>query len=156
MNWANPLITTQYDVFLAEVKSRDVDSFTMGAAGYLTIANPPTGAMVFQREGYFRFLEYTGSAWGTRLIGIPGGGTGADNPAGARANLEIGTMGVQYSNAVNITGGTIWGITQLDLNTPIHFIQDGVFDIGSPSGAVRHLYVRHGLVVPVGLNKYVP
>jgi len=126
----------------------------MGSAGIASIQNPPLGALIFERNPG-RFLEFTVNGWGTRLIGIPGGGTGSLDAAGARANLGIGTMGVQNSNAVSITGGIVFGLTQLDLGCPIRFINDGVYDLGSPTGAVRNLYIRHGLVVPCGVNKYV-
>ena len=155
MNWNNPTITTSYDIFLAELKARDIDAMTMGFSGMPSITNPPAGALIFQREGYSRFVEFNGTSWTAKLIGILGGGTNADNPASARTNLGIGTMGVQNSNAVAIGGGTIFGISQLDIATPIYFMNDGVYDIGSPSGAVRNLFIRHGLVLPVGVNKYV-
>lgn len=153
MNWANPLITTQYDIFLAEVKSRDVDSFTMGVGGPPSLANQPVGAMIFDRVNG-RFLEWNGTDWATRLIGMAGGGTGATDANGIRSQLGLGTMSTQNSDAVVINGGSIWGITLLDLNCSIHFINPN--DIGSSTGPVRNLYVGNGLVVPVGVNKYAP
>jgi hypothetical protein len=63
-------------------------------------------------------------------------------------------MSIQNSDAVVINGGSIWGITLLDLNCSIRFINPN--DIGSPTGPVRNLYVNNGLVVPVGVNKYAP
>jgi hypothetical protein len=44
---------------------------------------------------------------------ISKGGTNATTAAAARTNLGLGTMAVQNSNAVDITGGSISGITDL-------------------------------------------
>jgi hypothetical protein len=43
-------------------------------------------------------------------IAVDSGGTGADNPTDARTNLGLGSMALQDSSNVNITGGTITGV----------------------------------------------
>lgn len=52
-------------------------------------------------------------------VAIASGGTGATTVAGALANLGIGTMGLQNSNNVSITGGTISGVTVTSANVTI-------------------------------------
>ena len=47
---------------------------------------------------------------GNSVWSILQGGTGASNATGARANLGLGSMAVQNSNSVAITGGTITGV----------------------------------------------
>jgi hypothetical protein len=46
-----------------------------------------------------------------KLIDLTGGGTGSATAAGARTNLGLGSMAVQNSSNVTITGGSVSGIT---------------------------------------------
>jgi hypothetical protein len=46
-------------------------------------------------------------------VPVLSGGTGSANASGARLNLGLGTISTQNANAVNITGGSISGITPL-------------------------------------------
>ncbi|WP_207385588.1 beta strand repeat-containing protein [Legionella maceachernii] len=58
------------------------------------------------RLGINTKFNYTGELPPGYVVAIDQGGTGATTAAGARDNLGLGTMAVQNSNAVVITGGT--------------------------------------------------
>jgi len=48
---------------------------------------------------------------GNIITPIIAGGTGANNAAGARQNLGLGTIAVQNADTVAITGGTLTGVS---------------------------------------------
>ena len=104
-DWNKPTTTSDYLNFVAEMNAKIADAGTMAEAA----VNPPLNYMRWFRSANV-FQEFFGTYWDTKIIGLAGGGTGANNAAGARANLGIGSMGVQNSNAVNITGGSITGV----------------------------------------------
>lgn len=66
------------------------------------------------------------------VLPITNGGTGANNSTTARSNLGLGSMATQSSSTVNITGGTITGITDLA-------IADGGTGASTASGARTNL-----------------
>lgn len=152
-NWSNPLITTQYDVFLAECKERDVDAATMFKDAP---TNPPTGSVKMVRLGsaLVKLQEYDGAAFGDVKLDLTGGGTGASTAATARTNLGIGTMGVQNSNAIAVTGGTVTGLTQLDMSASITWAADASYDLGTFAKQTRKGYFKDAIVLPVGVDKY--
>lgn len=65
-------------------------------------------------------------------LAIADGGTGSSSASGARTNLGLGTMAVQNSGSVSITGGSISGITDLA-------IADGGTGASSASAARSNL-----------------
>lgn len=101
-----------------------------------------------------KLQEYDGAVFGDVKLDLAGGGTGASDAATARTNLGLGTMAVQNSNTVAITGGTLTGIAQLDLNTSITFNADASFDLGTFAKQTRRGYFKDALVLPVGTDKY--
>src|SRR5215471_9963364 len=148
-NWANPLVTSQYDVFVQEAKDRDVDCATM-------FLNPPTGAP----NGSIRFNrtnncleQFDGSAtWTPIVLAIASGGTGANTANGVRVALGLGSMSVQNSNAVSISAGVIAGLTQLTISCGLTFSADNSFDVGSYAAQARKGYFKTGFVLPVGVD----
>lgn len=149
-NWSNPIITTQYDVFVSEAKARDVDSATMFVAAP---SNQPTGAIKLVRAPV-KFQEWDGAVWVDKVLDVTGGGTGGASAAAARAALGIGTLGAQNSNAIAVTAGTISGLTTFEIAGPMTFSADASWDIGTFAKQARKVYVKDALVLPVGVDKY--
>jgi hypothetical protein len=116
-------------------------------------SNQPTGSIKLVRAP-IKLQEWDGAAWNDKLLDITGGGTGAASAAAARTNLGIGTMGVQNSNAIAVTGGTISGLTAFDLSGPITFSADASWDVGTFAKQARKVYIKDALVLPVGVDKY--
>jgi hypothetical protein len=125
-DWNQPQLSSLYTNVLTNLKDRDIDSATLFLN---TPTNPVTGFIRFNRTTNL-FEEWNGSAWVVRALSIGGGGTGATTAAGARTNLGLGSMALQNDNNVNITGGTISGLTSLSVSGTI---SAGVFS-GSGSG----------------------
>jgi len=106
-DWNKPTTTSGYLDFVAEMNAKFTDLAVM--FGFGGPSNFPVGTLRFNRSGNL-FDEWDGATFQPKFIGLAGGGTGSNNAAGARVNLGIGSMGVQNSNAVNITGGSITGV----------------------------------------------
>lgn len=149
-NWSNPIITTQYDVFVAEVKDRDADSATMFSG---SVSNQPTGSVRFNRATKV-FEEWNGTAWVVLLLAVAGGGTGAGSGSGAGTNLGLGTMAFQNANAVAISGGTIV-VTYVVASSIICPPGNLGCDLGDSARRFNKCYVGGGMVIPVGVDKYV-
>lgn len=111
-DWNLPQITSHYAVVvLPSLHEKVVDAATMfrGGAG----SNMPVNVVRFNGDLAGLFERWNGTTWNAMLLGLTGGGTGAATAAGARANLGIGSLGVQDSAAVAITGGSITGLASL-------------------------------------------
>jgi hypothetical protein len=74
------------------------------------------------------------------IVQIEHGGTGGATASAARTNLGLGSVSTQAANNVNITGGSITGITDLA-------VADGGTGAGTASGARSNLGVAIGLDV---------
>jgi hypothetical protein len=150
-NWALPTIASLYTDFVAEVSARLDDAATMFSGGP---TNQPVGSIRYFRSTN-TFQEWDGAQWVDKVISIAGGGTGATTPGGILANLNLGTMSIQNAVAVNITGGSLTGITGLAMIGDISFVADNASKIGTNVNRPSTVYVRSGLVVPVGVDKFV-
>lgn len=71
------------------------------------------------------------------VVQIEHGGTGATTPVNARNNLGLGNMAVQNKSTIEITGGTITGITDIT-------VEDGGTGASTASGARSNLGVVIG------------
>lgn len=151
-NWSDPVITNIYTDVMSQFNARDVDAATMFVSNP---TNQPNGSVRLIRAP-IKLQEWdTGSGlWVDKPIGIEGGGTASTTAATARTALGIGTMGVQNSNAIAVTGGTLAGITSLDMSGNITFLTDLAFNIGTLLKRVKKAYIGEALVVPVGVDKY--
>ena len=77
------------------------------------------------------------------VVQVEHGGTGGTTPTAARQNIGCGSMAVQNKNTIDITGGTITGITDLA-------VADGGTGASTASGARSNL----GLVIGADVQSY--
>jgi len=140
-NWNNPLLTSLYVDFLAEVKARDVDVLTMNPGTNLPVGakrwNVPTNT----------FQVWDGAVWNNLVIGAGGGGTGS-------TVLTLGTMAAQNSNAVAITGGTMSGVALNagDISSGILALARGGTGASLALGAANTFLQSNGAAVVFGVN----
>jgi len=107
-DWSTPAsLSTLYEEVLDFLKARDVDAITLQVAAP---SNLPIGAIKWNRANN-RFQEWDGAAFDDMVLSIESGGTGAITAAAARTALGLGSMAVQNSTAVSISGGSIAGVT---------------------------------------------
>jgi len=149
-DWSLPTLASLYTDFVAEVDARLNDSAQMFSGGP---SNQPVGSIRYFRATNV-FQEWDGAQWIDKVLSIAGGGTGATTAAGIRTNLGLGTMSIQNANGINVTGGTLTGISALGMTGDISFVADNANKIGSNANRPATIYVRSGMVIPVGADKF--
>jgi len=106
-DWSKPTITSNYIIFVDEIKARDVDAITLQR---VPLTAPPTGAIKLVRSPV-KFQEWDGTTFVDLVLSVAGGGTGSSTPAGAGSALGLGTMAYQNANAIAVTGGNLTNIS---------------------------------------------
>lgn len=151
-NWGlTDLAASLWEDLLEILKGRDVDA----ATAFAQVPTNPIPQSIRWNRTTKEWQEFDGSGnWVPQTLAISSGGTGAVDAAGARASLGIGTMGVQSSNAVAVTGGALSGVTGLQMAGHITFLADAQYNIGSLTVGANRVYIHGALVAPVGANKY--
>lgn len=151
-NWNLPTITSGYIEFVDEMNSKFVDA---GTLHFGAPVNLPEHAFRFNRSVNI-FEEWDLATWNPKVIGVAGGGTGANTASGARTTLGIGSMGTQNSNAVNITGGAISGVAlnANDLATGIVALARGGTGSSLALGPIGSTFISNGtsVVFDTGIN----
>lgn len=123
-DWSLPQLSDLKVDVLSMLKGREVDAYTLAE----NALNPPVGAIRWNRTLHM-FQSWDGTAWHDLIIAIVGGGTGGSNIDEVLDSLNLGTMSTQNSNAVNITGGSITGVSPL--STTGNLTVGGVITAGS-------------------------
>jgi len=150
-DWSKPTLTDLYSDVLSYIDAR-LNDVAVGFTG--TSANIPTGTLRYFRSTN-EFQEWNGSAWVVKLLALTSGGTGSGTASGARTNLGLGTIATQNASAIAITGGTLTGISSITLSCNLLFDADGTRNLGSNTAKANAVYIKNGLVIPVGTDKYV-
>ena len=123
-DWSLPQLSDLKVDVLSMLKGREVDAYTLAE----NALNPPVGAIRWNRT-LNMFQSWDGAAWHDLIIAVVGGGTGGSNIDEVLDSLNLGTMSTQNSNAVNITGGSITGVSPL--STTGNLTVGGVITAGS-------------------------
>ncbi|KKN65770.1 hypothetical protein LCGC14_0478150 [marine sediment metagenome] len=141
-DWDDPELTSTYADFLSKLKARDVDAACLKESS----SNTPTGYIQWVVASN-KFQRWSGSAWVDLVLSVAGGGT-----AGV---VALGTMAFQNSNAVAISAGTIAGLTTFEFACDLIPDGDETRNLGSDAKKIKKAYIGEGLVIPVGVDKWV-
>jgi hypothetical protein len=89
------------------------------SATNLTTGTVPSARLSGSYTGITGVGTITTGVWNGTDIAVTAGGTGASDSGTARTNLGLGTMATQASSSVSISGGSISGLTSLDVSGAI-------------------------------------
>lgn len=150
-DWADssPNEATAYVTVLSNLRDRDKDAAKMFSSAP---TNPAENFMRFNRSTNL-FQEYLSAVWTDKVLAIAGGGTGAITASAARTALGIGTMGVQNSNSVTITGGSISSGASIDAAALTSgLVAQARLGSGSDGAGLKALLDNqtYGVLAPVG------
>ncbi len=109
-------------------------------------SNTPTGYIQWVVASN-KFQRWNGSGWDDLVLAVAGGGTAG--------TVALATMAFQASNSVAITGGTIAGVTTFTFNCDLVPDGDETRNLGSNAKKIKKAYIGEGLVIPVGVDKWV-
>ena len=137
-NWNLPVLSSLYTDVLSMFRDRDVDSLTLQIT---PASNPPTGAFQFDRVNNY-FAEFDGVDYVPKILSVEGGGTGSSTVAGVIASFGLGSMSLQDSNNVTITGGNITGITNLSAT---NLIISG--SVAVPNNSIPEVAILDGAIL---------
>ena len=145
-DWNQPIITSTYADVINGLRARDEDSAKLFSADP---TNPIVGMVRYNRTSD-KFQEYRTTpapGWYDLVLSAAGGGTGG--------TAALGSMAFQSAGSIAVTGGTLSGITSLTMAGNILFDADGTRNVGSNANKINNVYIKNGLVVPVGVDKWV-
>jgi hypothetical protein len=144
-DWNLPTLTSTYANFLSNMQARDVDAATMAEAP----TSPPDRYIKWvAASNRFERWRLSDSTWVPLVLSVSGGGTGGFG--------SLGTMAAQNNTAVSITGGSISGLSTLQLGSDLTVSADDTRSLGTGPARLKYVYIRSGLAIPVGVDKWIP
>lgn len=105
-DWDTPSVTTNYVTYTSGLKDRDVDAARMFDPAYTSATNVPQYTIRWNGSQN-RLERWDGSAWGPLVLGITGGGCGANSASACRTalGLAIGTNVQAYDADLTALAG---------------------------------------------------
>jgi len=145
-NWTKPALDGS-DLDLSILSYIDARLNDLAKMFSTAPSNQPDGTIKYDAatNAFYKYDLGT-TSWVALNLAVAGGGTGSGTASGARTNLGLGSMAVQESNNVSITGGAVAGAILTGGPIPA-----AVLGTGTPSASTV-LYGNNvwGPSVPVG------
>lgn len=131
--------SSNYTIGQASIVSRDTSGNFSAETITSNLIGNVTGNVVGNLTG-----TVSGNATNVNgVVAITNGGTGATSAAAARTNFGLGTIALQNSNNVTISGGTISGITDL-----------AIADGGTGASSATQARTNLGLVIGADVQPF--